>query len=326
MQFPKPYLDIKMRRGRRPAALMLMIAFALSACAFGPSAWWKDDPWWARDGDTRTRSPYTAPAPYGRRLEPGPYQITAQRGDTLFSLSRTHDVPLRALIDANHVGPPYEIQAGQKLLIPAAQYHAVRRGDTVYSISRTYGVDTTSLARLNQLRAPYTIAVGQRLQIPAQRAIPQKSQVAVRTVPSPAGTPSSSAPVTLPDPPRRSGGFSWPVEGKIISRFGPKENGLHNDGINILVPANTPVKAAQSGVVAYSGNEMKGYGNLLLLRHADGWMTAYAHNSKLLVKRGDTVTKGQIIARAGQTGNVTRPQVHFELRRGSKAVDPQSVL
>lgn len=325
MRFPRTYLDMKIRRGGGPVSLVLMLAFALSGCAFGPSAWWKDDTWWARDGMTRA-----APAPRGQRRESGPYQIIVRRGDTLYSLSRTHDVPLRALLDINNVRPPYQIQAGQRLLIPAAQYHVVRRGDTVYGISRSHGVDTTSLARLNRLRAPYTIAVGQKLQIPARGATPGKIQVATRASPSRTGTRaearSGPRPAALPDPPRRKGGFSWPVEGKIVSGFGPKANGLHNDGVNISVPANTPVKAAQNGVVAYSGNELKGYGNLLLLRHSDGWMTAYAHNSKLLVKRGDRVTKGQIIARAGQTGNVSKPQVHFELRKGSKVVNPLSVL
>src|SRR5690606_8555086 len=108
--------------------------------------------------------------------------------------------------------------------------------------------------------------------------------------------------------------------------YGSKGGGMHNDGINIAVPKGTPVHAAQSGVVAYAGNELKGYGNLLLVRHANGWMTAYAHNSKLLVKRGDTVTRGQSISLAGSTGSVSSPQVHFEIRKGAKAVDPQSVI
>ncbi len=114
----------------------------------------------------------------------------------------------------------------------------------------------------------------------------------------------------------------WPVEGRIVSRFGPKADGLHNDGINIAVPEGSPVRAAQTGVVAYAGNELRGYGNLLLVRHSNGWMTAYAHNGELLVQRGATVTKGQTIALAGRTGSVQTAQVHFEIRRGSQALDP----
>jgi murein DD-endopeptidase MepM/ murein hydrolase activator NlpD len=112
----------------------------------------------------------------------------------------------------------------------------------------------------------------------------------------------------------------------VISGYGPKSNGQHNDGINLAVPEGTEVKAAEDGVVAYAGNELKGYGNLVLLRHSDGWMTAYAHNSQLLVKRGDTVKRGQNVARAGQTGGVSSPQVHFEIRKGSTPVDPKQYL
>lgn len=118
----------------------------------------------------------------------------------------------------------------------------------------------------------------------------------------------------------------WPlpagVAGKVIASFGPAGKGLHNDGINIAAPAGSKVRAADNGVVAYSGNELKGFGNLLLIKHADGWTTAYAHNGELLVKRGDVVTQGQDIATVGRTGNVQSPQLHFEVRKGTQAVDP----
>ena len=116
--------------------------------------------------------------------------------------------------------------------------------------------------------------------------------------------------------------FRWPVQGRIISRFGSKSNGAHNDGVNLAVPAGTSVRAAESGVVAYAGNELKGYGNLILVRHANDWVSAYAHVDNMLVKRGDNVSRGQVIAKSGKTGNVDRPQVHFELRKNSKPVDP----
>jgi murein DD-endopeptidase MepM/ murein hydrolase activator NlpD len=116
------------------------------------------------------------------------------------------------------------------------------------------------------------------------------------------------------------------VRGRIISSFGAKANGEKNDGINLAVPEGTSVKAAEAGTVIYSGNELPGYGNLILVRHADGWVSAYAHNSEILVKRGDQVLRGQIIAHAGMTGSVTAPQVHFELRRGAKPVNPLDYL
>jgi murein DD-endopeptidase MepM/ murein hydrolase activator NlpD len=120
--------------------------------------------------------------------------------------------------------------------------------------------------------------------------------------------------------------FRWPVRGRIIAGFGQRPNGTENDGINLAVPEGTPIKAADNGVVAYAGNELKGYGNLVLIRHSDGFVSAYANASQLLVKRGDSVKRGQVIARAGQTGNVNSPQLHFEIRKGSTPVDPTKYL
>jgi murein DD-endopeptidase MepM/ murein hydrolase activator NlpD len=147
--------------------------------------------------------------------------------------------------------------------------------------------------------------------------------MAATTAPAtqPAPTPENVTP-----PPRGSGKFLWPVNGKVVSVFGVKEGGQHNDGINIAAPLGTPVHAADNGVVAYAGNELRGFGNLLLIRHADGWVSAYAHCDALLVKRGDQVKRGQVIARVGQTGAVSSPQLHFELRKAGTAVDPTSEL
>ena len=131
----------------------------------------------------------------------------------------------------------------------------------------------------------------------------------------------------IPAPPPKSGrGFIWPVKGEVIAEFGTTGKGQHNDGINIKVPPGTPVVAADDGVVAYSGNELRGFGNLLLIKHSDGWMTAYAHNQALLVKRGETVKRGQKIAKSGDSGGVSEPQLHFEIRQGTRAVDPQGIL
>ena len=116
--------------------------------------------------------------------------------------------------------------------------------------------------------------------------------------------------------------FRWPVRGRIISSFGKKPSGERNDGIDLAVPEGTSVKAAEDGEVIYAGNELKSYGNLVLIRHANGWVSAYAHNSALKVKRGDKIQRGQIVAVSGMTGGVTTPQVHFELRKDATPVDP----
>lgn len=121
-------------------------------------------------------------------------------------------------------------------------------------------------------------------------------------------------------------GFLWPVSGDVISAFGPKGNGLFNDGINIAAARGAPVRAAESGVVAYAGNELRGFGNMILIKHADGWVTAYAHADELMVAKGERVSKGQVIARVGSTGSVETPQLHFEMRKGKKAVDPMQYL
>ncbi len=143
----------------------------------------------------------------------------------------------------------------------------------------------------------------------SRRSSSRKQQVAVA---APTGAPVAADSVKL----------RWPASGKIIAGFGGRPDGTHNDGVNLSVPLGTEVHAAENGVVAYAGSELKGYGNLVLLRHDNGWVTAYAHNDELLVKRGDKVKRGQVIAKAGKTGSVDQPQVHFELRQGSRPVDP----
>jgi murein DD-endopeptidase MepM/ murein hydrolase activator NlpD len=123
-----------------------------------------------------------------------------------------------------------------------------------------------------------------------------------------------------------AGAFLWPVRGHVVATYGDKSDGSHNDGINIAAPRGTAVQAVDAGAVAYTGNELRGYGNLILVKHANGWISAYAHCDQVLVKRGDKVTRGQVIARVGSTGNVSEPQLHFELRRGQHAVDPREFL
>lgn len=139
---------------------------------------------------------------------------------------------------------------------------------------------------------------------------------------------STAAPAASPakTPDKKYMRFLWPARGPILSEFGPKANGLHNDGINIAMPPNGPVMAAADGIVSYAGNALRGYGNLLLIRHEGGWVTAYAHNSKLLVEKGATVARGQLIARAGRSGGVPQDQLHFEIRQGARAVNPKPLL
>ncbi|MBT7484887.1 MAG: LysM peptidoglycan-binding domain-containing M23 family metallopeptidase [Rhodospirillales bacterium] len=270
-----------------------------------------------------------------------PSTIKVATGDTVYNVARRHGVSVRALIDANRLRPPYRLRAGQILALPRSPVHVVKSGDTLYAIALRYGVGMYSLARTNGLQAPYLIRVGQSLKIPgwsrsiAAKARPRRSSD-VPKKPRPRGTSkqSNSAPPPVPQPvmplpppkARSSSGFLWPVRGRVVSRFGAKAKGLHNDGINIATRRGVPVLAADHGVVAYAGNELRGFGNLLLIKHSEGWVTAYAHNQVLLVKRGQSIKKGQSIARVGSTGTVNTPQLHFELRKGKRAVDPQKYL
>lgn len=402
------------------------------------------------------------PAPVGVAPMPMQGDVEVQRGDTLYAISRRNQVPVRALIEANDLQPPYILQPGQRLHLPGQRYHQVQRGETLYAISRAYDIDMYSLAQANDLPEPYLLNVGQTLRIPSSNAVaanpgsvtasaagampqqtaaapassgsisptssaggvmvealpppnapnspPQPNTVApppssqqtvmpprqppppvtsapdaqkaaspppapvqaaapeqkapeqkapeqkapeqkaaeskaaetqqVAVVPPSQPPPSQPPPSAEPpaanptprqkaedEPPPRSGrSFAWPVRGRILSTFGTKGDGTHNDGLNIAARAGSPVIAAENGLVVYSGNELRGFGNLLLLRHADGWITAYAHLDRVLVKKGQKVSRGQAIATVGSSGGVDQPQLHFEIRRGSQAVDPAKFL
>ncbi|WP_395459683.1 peptidoglycan DD-metalloendopeptidase family protein [Azospirillum melinis] len=359
--------------------------------------------------------------------------ISVQKGDSAYSLSRRYNVPLRDLIEANKLAPPYRLEVGQRLVLPTSRQYIVQKGDSLYSISRMHNVDVSELSRLNNLTPPYAVQVGQPLRLPgsndsngtmvasgiasggAVALTPQGSPAGRGSVqaaelpppgasssgsmssggiaatplpppskpgvaPEPAAPPAAAgdtayqpgqaptmlrppgskpaatpipAPVAQPappaaapqqevaaaappkpepkaevgaPPPRGGARFLWPVKGKLISGYGPKPDGLHNDGLNIAAAKGTAVVAADNGVVAYAGNELRGFGNLLLLKHSDGWITAYAHLDKIEVERGASVKRGQVIARVGQTGSVSSPQLHFELRKGSQAVDPSDQM
>jgi murein DD-endopeptidase MepM/ murein hydrolase activator NlpD len=223
-------------------------------------------------------------------------------------------------------------------------FHVAGPGDTLYKIAQRYRVSVADLAKANRITTRAQVKLGDRLAIPAQHSVrpapapaaavaapklaPPQPQAA--TAPAVVARPQHAALASPTETPEeaKSGGavFRWPVRGRIITAFGAKPNGQQNDGINIAVPEGTPVKAAEDGEVAYAGNELKGYGNLILVRHPNGFVTAYAHASELLVKRGDKVKRGQVIAKSGRTGNIASPQLHFEIRKGSTPVDPAPYL
>jgi murein DD-endopeptidase MepM/ murein hydrolase activator NlpD len=247
-----------------------------------------------------------------------------------------------ALPPAAQVGPP------RMALAPTSAVHVVAAGETLHSIARHYGKPVLVLAKANNIAPDSRVKIGDRLVIPEAKAAstapavqPKRAEAPPAAAPqnlavaesphsarlaSPAAPAEEESAVKTAEPAGKLDAFRWPVRGRVIAGFGPKPNGLQNDGINVAVPEGTPIKAAEDGVVAYAGNELKGYGNLVLLRHSNGFVTAYAHASEILVKKGDVVKRGQTIAKSGQSGSVTSPQLHFEIRKGSTPVDPAQYL
>ncbi|MBS4048446.1 MAG: peptidoglycan DD-metalloendopeptidase family protein [Alphaproteobacteria bacterium] len=294
--------------------------------------------------DNNLQPPYALQP--GQRLNlPQSRFHTVQRGETLYSISRSTGVDLYSLAQANDLQPPFSISIGQQLKVPSPTGYAVASAPAPESPSapqepapRGYQADTLPVTPGATVTAPVQTS-GQAPasdETPNSAGLPPIPQQAAPETPAPApqvasAPPSSAGPTADPKqdtvlPPRAGRTFSWPVRGRVLAGFGPTPDGLHNDGINIAARAGAPVIAAENGVVVYAGSELKGFGNLLLIRHADGWMTAYAHLDKQLVKKGQKVTKGQAIGTVGSTGGVSQPQLHFEIRRGTQAVDPAKFL
>jgi murein DD-endopeptidase MepM/ murein hydrolase activator NlpD len=226
--------------------------------------------------------------------------------------------------------------------------HIVAPGETLISIARHYHKRLAEVAAANKIPPHTLVKMGDRIVIPGKVTVARTAPPPTVAAPQVQTPPRAQAPVAAPKVTQievaptanlatagadagatASTGaptFRWPVRGRVIAGFGPRPNGQQSDGIDLAVPEGTAVRASEDGVVAYAGNELKGYGNLILVRHANGFVTAYAHASELMVKRNDPVRRGQVIAKSGQTGTVTSPQLHFEIRKGSAPVDPTQYL
>ncbi len=265
--------------------------------------------------------------------------IEIATGDTLYGISIKYDVTLYDLIKQNDLIPPYNIKVGSKLSIPSPNYHEVKSGDTLYGISRVYNMKMDDLITINDLQEPYTVKLGQRLRVvelghekPAKSLTGTNQNQAKIAEPKVEETGSKYS-ISKPNEDNKevkivtkSNGFSWPLQGKIISNFGPKNGGLYNDGINIQANEGDEVRSSEDGVIAYVGNELKGYGNLVIVKHSGGWITAYAHLGKASVTRGQKISKGEKLGIVGSTGNVNSPQLYFGLRKGRDAVNPENYI
>jgi len=327
-------------------------------------------------------------------------EIIVQKGDTLYSISKKNDVPLRDLIESNNLEPPYALKAGSALKVSSPNYHESREGDTLYSISRMYDMKVNDVIALNNLKFPYSIYPGDKVKVtkkaeekkidikksdkniqlaseskpknekssfkPSEekaKEISEKnhskeiekygfkpSEVRAMEINKKNNATDSKTAQNIINPTKneivetklsinkpidkdsikkianKTNRFSWPVRGEVISKFGPKSAGLYNDGINIKASEGQAVGASEDGIVAYVGNELKGYGNLVIIKHSGGWISAYAHLKNSLVERGQKINKGQKIGNVGNSGKVKFPQLYFGLRKGRDAVNPESYL
>lgn len=276
---------------------------------------------------------------------------TVRPGDTLRAIGEMAGAGSEALAIENDLVPPYTLRPGQQLRIPAGLYHRVAAGETGIGIAHAYGADWGEIITINALAEPYILRVGQRLRLPSDarprppgpvnlhaRAatftldiddIVTGSQPALAASGRPAaGSATPHQPVTtaIADPAHFTGRFEWPLGGPILARFGPIAPGKVSDGINIAAAAGTPIRATANGVVAYAGDQIGVYGGLILINHGGGWVSAYGHAGRIDVKRGQSVRMGDVIGRAGATGQVQTSQLHFQLRKNRIPVDPMKQL
>lgn len=265
-------------------------------------------------------------APFDPAHRPRTHTVVA--GDTLYALSVRYQIPLRPLIDANRLDAPFALAVGDVLRLPPPLTVRAGRGDTLVSLARRYNIDARSLALLNRLPKPYAVRAGDTLVLPAlareDAAPPPMAQEPRAPAPS---RSAQSAPQPSPDPAPTTGParFAWPVMGAILTRFGPQQGGRRSDGVDIAAAEGADVKAAADGRVVYAGEDLAGYGHLMLVQHSDGWVTAYAHCSAFAVKEGDRVRRGQKLGLVGKTAT-GETKLHFQVRKGGAPTDPLAVL
>ena len=305
--------------------------------------------------DERMPRPFEAAGDQGApplpRQKPA-LMLTVEPGDSLGAIAQRYGVAARIIIAMNDLSDPYWLLTGQRLALPLNGHTVVHYGDLPAVKPRR--VQQVAAAPVPEIEIEPAGPIRVEPESPAHaededpvragRTPPARTET---QTPEPSGSPAPRVARAEPEPtppaptlyalarqpdtngvplPPTRNTFLWPVEGRVISGFGAKPGGKHNDGINIAAPVGSEIRASQSGVVAYAGNELRGYGNLVLIRHDGGWMTAYAHNDSLLVGKGDVVARGQVISHSGRTGSVSRPQAHFEIRRDGEPQDPLRLL
>lgn len=276
--------------------------------------------------------------------------VTIQRGDNLLRIALNNNSTLREIATINNIKPPYKVYVGQKIKVPVKnsgevkestntkkvnkEYYKVQKGDNLYSISRDTGISVGNLISYNNLNKPYNIYVGQKLYLKNRKnnitnVVQKQSQKTEQVVklkkaeqPKVQAISNNQTPAIQ----QSSALFSWPVRGEIIKKFGKQANGDYSDAMHIKAALGTPILSAGDGEVAYAGNELKGYGNIIIVKHNNGWLSIYGYCDTIKVKVKDKVSKGQTIGTVGQTGDINEPQLYFSVRKGRVVMDPMKYL
>lgn len=266
---------------------------------------------WA-DGEGTPLSEYALQPGDAQPFDPARLPRTHRVGanESLYDIAARYQVPLRALIDQNNLEPPYALAPGRELRLPPPRFHTVARGESFEDVARRYNIDLRSLALLNRMQAPYRVRQGDRVVLPA---------IARATPATPAPAPSSPAPAL------QNARFAMPLDGEIVARFGAQPGGGRVDGIEIAGREGAAIRAAADGDVVYAGSDLEAYGTLVLVRHADNYVTAYGYARRALVREGQRVRAGQAIAELGPRTD-GRARLLFQVRQGSAALDPAPLL
>ena len=268
----------------------------------------------------------------GTRLRlPPPQTYKVKGSDTLYSVSRLFGVNTSEIASLNHLNAPYKLSRGQVLRLPTVTRKNSPPPPKIFTKAVVAPVEIAAIPSQNsvmreELPPPVMEGTSQETYEPSIERDGPRAQDLDAAVAAPPKAQEPKSKITAQTPKRASSKFLRPVDGPVISGYGPKDNGLHNDGINIKAAQGTPVVAADNGVVVYAGDELKGSGNLVLIRHDGRWMTAYAHLQNISIRRGDVIKRGQTIGTVGTTGSVDSPQLHFEVRRGTEAINPKQYL
>ena len=273
------------------------------------------EPDWA-DGEGTPLSAYALQPGDAQPFDPAnlPRTHRVGRNESLYDIAARYQVPLRALIDQNRLEPPYALTPGRELELPPPRMHTIARGESLEDVARRYNVDPRSLALLNRMQAPYRVRQGDRIVLPAMAR-------AYAGVP-PAESRQSASSQDAPNPNAR---LAWPLHGEIVSRFGAQPGGGRLDGVEIAGREGSPILAAADGDVVYAGSDLDAYGTLILVRHADNYVTAYGYARRALVREGQRVRAGEPIAELGQRPD-GRARLLFQVRQGASAVDPAPLL